>query len=303
VFQVAAVDWSGNQSAWSTASANTPTDGVYFDEVMTGNLTATGTITGGLIRTAPPPGARGEFDSAGIRLYDGSANDYGAGPGITTRLRSSDGAAFFSGLVSASSIVSNNPAGQPSMDIELGNPPTLTVSDGTRARVQVGTLPSGNYGFGVFDAIGGVIADSDGLVKVMSVLNAAAYTWASGGSIGSAPSMSGGVVPNLSTSFYLSRPLTVFIQCSTSLLYNTGPGYYNPAAWFTVGGYSSQNVYANSVKFMVTSVYSSSPAQTLTNFMVQSLAAGSYTVDQHVGNVNDSWYVLSGQTYVFLLGT
>jgi hypothetical protein len=167
VFQVAAVDWSANQSAWSTASANTPTDGVYFDEVMTGNLTATGTITGGLIRTAPS-GARVEMDNAGIRLLDGTATDYGAGAGITTRLRSTDGAAFFSGVVSASSIVSNSPAGMPSMTINMVSTPQMLVNDGIIDRVQIGALPSGDYGISVVAADGTAILDSAGLQNVAS---------------------------------------------------------------------------------------------------------------------------------------
>lgn len=171
VFQVAAVDWTGNQSAWSTASANTPTDGVYFDEVMTGNLVATGTITGGMIRTAPS-GARVEMDNAGVRLYDGTATDYGSGVGgLTSRLQSTDGTAFFSGTISASSITSIPTPGVPSMDIEMGGTPQILVNDGTGTlRVAIGVLSSGDYGLAAADPTGAAIFDSTGLVQAFKSL-------------------------------------------------------------------------------------------------------------------------------------
>jgi Fibronectin type III domain len=166
VFRVAAVDWSGNQSSWSTASANTPTDGTYFDEIMTGNLTATGTITGGSIQTSPT-GPRVVMDNAGIRLYDGSATDYGEGPGVTTQLNSLAGTAFFSGTVSASKIITPVSSTQiAGADLDLTGIPVLQFWDGNgTTRVLVGEFYSASdgtlqYGFEVIDPTGRLLFDS-----------------------------------------------------------------------------------------------------------------------------------------------
>jgi hypothetical protein len=165
VFQVAAVDWTGNQSQWSTASANTPTDGTFFDEVMTGNLTATGTITGGAIQTSAT-GPRAVMDNAGVHLYDGSAVDYGSGvPGLTAELRSTDGSAFFSGTISASEIQSP-PGVTPSASLSLTGVPALNFYDSNGIpRATIGQFTSNadastQYGLQVLDPTGSLLFDT-----------------------------------------------------------------------------------------------------------------------------------------------
>jgi hypothetical protein len=64
VFQLSAVDWTGNQSTWTAASTNVLTDGVIFDDLMAGNITAAGTLQGGSIQTGSS-GARVLLDANG----------------------------------------------------------------------------------------------------------------------------------------------------------------------------------------------------------------------------------------------
>jgi hypothetical protein len=297
VFQVAAVDWTGNQSGWSTASANTPTDGVYFDEVMTGNLTATGTITGGMIRTAPS-GARVEMDNAGIRLFDGTVTDYGSGVGgLTSRLRSTDGTAFFSGVVSASSIISNSPIGQPSMTINMVSTPQMLVNDGSINRVQIGSLASGGYGISVLAADSTVILDTNGLVKVMNRIggnNSPSFadqgfttTWTN--------------VPSSNGAFTLSRAGTVLILSQANFYTSGGTASYGQArvAVFTGGG-----------SFVVATPWvthsNGSGVSSGNPYAVVNLAAGSYTgwwQYQLVGGATTTWTFESGQWDVFQLGS
>jgi hypothetical protein len=102
-FKIAAIDWSGNQSAFSAASTAVPTDGIIFDELLAGNLQVFGTLTAGGIRTAAS-GARFVIDSSAISGYDASVTDYGAGPGRTIKI-GNDGSAFFSGQLGAKSLL------------------------------------------------------------------------------------------------------------------------------------------------------------------------------------------------------
>ena len=103
-FEVRALDWSGNASAWSAASTAVNTDGIVFDELLAGNMKVFGTITTGGLQTAAS-GARVVLDSTSLRIYDGSATNYGApsGAGVTAELKN-DGTAFFKGTISASSV-------------------------------------------------------------------------------------------------------------------------------------------------------------------------------------------------------
>jgi Fibronectin type III domain len=164
VFRVAAVDWTGNQSAWSTATA-TVSDGVVFDEIMTGNLTAVGTITGGTIQTSAT-GPRVQFDNSGIRLYDGTATDHGSGiPGLTTMLRGADGSAFFSGNIAATSI-SSPPGVTPSATLDLTGIPNLIFFDTNGIdRAQIGQFTSladltQQYGMQILDPTGRLLYDT-----------------------------------------------------------------------------------------------------------------------------------------------
>lgn len=145
-------------------------------------------------------------DNAGMRLYDGTATDYGAGPGITTRLRSTDGSAFFSGVVSASSIVSNSPAGMPSMTINMVSTPQMVVNDGVRDRVQIGAIPGPDYGFLVNDASGSPILDSIGLRQVMISLGGRGLS--SSGSF--TPPAGWSAVPFTNQTISVARTTTVF---------------------------------------------------------------------------------------------
>lgn len=173
LFQVRTVDWSGNRSDWSLPSG-TNSDGVYFDELQAGQIEAAGTITGGAIQTAKA-GRRAVMDSAGLRLYDGSATDYGDGPGITTDLNSSTGNAFFAGTVSASKILSP-PGVSPSAEMDLTGIPVLTFRDTNGIpRVSVGEFTSAvdsssQYGMQALDETGAVIFDTVGLRKVISLV-------------------------------------------------------------------------------------------------------------------------------------
>jgi hypothetical protein len=103
-FQVRSVDWSGNYSAFSAASAAVNTDGIVFDELLAGNLKVFGTVTTGSLQTAAS-GARWVVDSTSIRAYDSSNTDYGApsGVGVTFEIQRT-GSAFFQGTVSASKV-------------------------------------------------------------------------------------------------------------------------------------------------------------------------------------------------------
>jgi hypothetical protein len=108
-FQVRAVDWSGNFSAYSASSTAVNTDGIVFDELLVGNLKVFGTITTGGFQTAAS-GARVVIDSTGIRIYDGTATNYESNAGfpspvvgVTAELRN-DGNAFFQGTVYGSSV-------------------------------------------------------------------------------------------------------------------------------------------------------------------------------------------------------
>lgn len=104
-FRVSANDWTGNLSAPSAVLAAVASDGILFDELLVGNLKVFGTITTGGLQTAAS-GARVVVDSSGIRLYDGSATNYGApsGAGVTVELRPATGSGFFSGQLAASLI-------------------------------------------------------------------------------------------------------------------------------------------------------------------------------------------------------
>ena len=97
-FEIAAVDWSGNQSAWATAVAS-PTDSVYFDELGAGALKVYGEITTGGLTTRSDvggvlSGTGVDVDSSGVTLNDGTGIDHGAGPGITAKLDAQTGDAF-----------------------------------------------------------------------------------------------------------------------------------------------------------------------------------------------------------------
>lgn len=109
-FQVRALDWSGNASAWSAASVAVNTDGVVFDELLAGSLKVYGSLTTGGLQTAAS-GKRLVLDGTSLRLYDGSTTDYGApsGVGVTVEL-TAQGAGFFQGTVSASKVYASTVA-------------------------------------------------------------------------------------------------------------------------------------------------------------------------------------------------
>lgn len=69
-FRIAAIDWSQNTSLYSSASTAVTVDGVKFDELVAGNLTVLGTITGlGGIQTGSA-GQRVVVDVNGVRMYN-----------------------------------------------------------------------------------------------------------------------------------------------------------------------------------------------------------------------------------------
>lgn len=156
-FRVAAVDWSGNQSAWSDISAQTLSDGVAFDEIVAGNILATGTITGGSIQTGST-GARGVFDASGIRLYDGSTNNYGApaGAGVTVELDAQTGSAFFSGTIQASTIdgstINSTTLNSATIDSSTINSATIDSSTINSATLNSGTINSSTLNSATIDS-------------------------------------------------------------------------------------------------------------------------------------------------------
>lgn len=108
-FQVRSVDWSGNYSAWSATSVAAATDGIVIDELLVGNLKVYGNLsTGGLTtRGNPRTGVGLDFDATSLRLYDGTATNYGApsGVGVTLELSAATGAGFFKGTLAATNIL------------------------------------------------------------------------------------------------------------------------------------------------------------------------------------------------------
>lgn len=199
-FQVRSVDWSGNRSAWSSTSTEVPSDGVFFDELQVGNLIATGTVTSGSLQAGTPGGAQWLIDSDSIRANDGTVTDYGRGEGVTVRI-GSEGNAFFSGTISASIIESANvSAGNPYLKIDLASAHTLVVNDGTRNRFIAGDLSelggvySGTFGTATIDELGNIIADTAGLIKVVTFLGSSTN----------------------SSDFVVAGPSTIFTEANTS---------------------------------------------------------------------------------------
>ena len=226
-FRVAAVDWSGNVSAFTTQTPAIYTDGVSFEELTVGQLNAYGllTATGGITtratvqqgQAASGPGV--DINASGITLYDGTATDHGAGAGITGQLNATNGNAFFSGTVSASQIlgVAGGAGGSGARmwidlaDTSAGVGPLIDVNDGTYDRVQIGNLSAnGNspaqYGIRAIDNQGHVIFDSLGISQAASVL---------GTSNGSSTINFSGTLSGLSgtnTSFVVSnRPQNILV--------------------------------------------------------------------------------------------
>jgi microcystin-dependent protein len=77
--------------------------------ISTGTLSATVTLSGTIKTSAS--GARVELDGTnGLRVYDGSANNYGVGAGITTKLPIG-GTPFFYGTIYAQGIQFDRPSG------------------------------------------------------------------------------------------------------------------------------------------------------------------------------------------------
>jgi hypothetical protein len=80
VFQVRSVDGSGNISGWSGTSSTATTDGIAFDELTAGTITAAAILSGSISTSSS--GARAGMDNTGFKTYDATTNDYGAGPGV-----------------------------------------------------------------------------------------------------------------------------------------------------------------------------------------------------------------------------
>lgn len=235
-FRVAAVDWSGNISAYCSQSPAIYTDGVTFAELTVGQLNAYGliTATGGLSTRSTSPGtATGpgvDITASGITLYDGTTNNYGGGTGVTGQLNATNGNAFFSGTVGASQIqgVSGGSSGSGARmwldlkDTTAGVGPLLDVNDGTVDRVQVGNLAAnGNspaqYGLRVNDSTGSPIFDSLGLMKVALVIGNISFATGTQGFTTSWTAVTG----TNTGSFTLSRTQNLIIH-SFSPFYTSG---------------------------------------------------------------------------------
>ena len=144
-FKVRALDWSGNASAFSASSTAVNTDGIVFDELLAGNVKVFGTLTTGGLQTAAS-GARIVLDSTSLRIYDGSATNYGApsGVGVTAELKN-DGTAFFKGTISASSVYGSTVATGASVGT-TGNA-GFKLSGQFLDFYTIGTTPEGNRYF------------------------------------------------------------------------------------------------------------------------------------------------------------
>ena len=183
-FRVAAVDWSGNVSAFTQQIPAIFTDGVTFDELQVGQLNVYGLLSaqGGLsTRSEAPNGALSgvgvDVNASGIVLYDGTVTDHGAGAGVTAKLNATNGNAFFSGTVSASQIQALQGGASGSgarmwadfVDNTPGIGPLLDVNDGIYDRVQIGNLSGlpnspAQYGLRAVNSSGTAIFDSLGLI-------------------------------------------------------------------------------------------------------------------------------------------
>ena len=249
-FQVRSVDATGNTSAWSsTFTVNS--GGVYWDELVAGEIEATGTITGGSVQTQKGP--NGQYvimDANGIRMNDGTSNNYGdysATPnGVTVDLNSNTGNAFFSGTVSASQIQGTAGAASGSgarmwidlKDTAQGVGPLLDVNDGTYDRVQVGNLAANGvspaqYGLRVNNTLGSPIMDAYGLIGAVTLAANSGAGSNFGGVSGSTPIQQ----TSSNTTFTIAnRAQNVLILVNTSMKVQTGGG--NPQSsqvWMNIG--------------------------------------------------------------------
>lgn len=245
-FQVAAVDWSGNVSAYCSPSPAIYTDGVSFAELTVGNLNAYGLIsaTGGLSTrsTSPSGSASGpgvDINASGLTLYDGTNNNYGNGAGVTAQLNATNGSAFFSGTVQGSTIIGATVEGTAGAsggsgarmwldftDTTAGVGPLLDVNDGTVDRVQIGNLAASGtspamYGIRVNNSGGTPIFDSSGLLAgVATVLNTG-----SGGAISYPTQTTLGALTATNTTFTVStRPQNILVIGTCTLAYTALAG-------------------------------------------------------------------------------